>query len=74
MSPVRPGKSLATPRTRKLKIILPFVLVEPIEIQKLQVREICRPSMGPKMEEILVCVAMTVTIFAFMIVAYRKGW
>jgi hypothetical protein len=49
-------------------------LVEPIEIQKLQVREIDRPSVGPNMEEILVCVAMTVTIYAFMIVAYKKSW
>ena len=26
------------------------------------------------MEEILVCVAMTVVIYAFMFVAYKKGW
>jgi hypothetical protein len=32
------------------------------------------PQRGPNLEEILVCVAMTVTIFAFMIVAYQKGW
>jgi hypothetical protein len=29
---------------------------------------------GPNMEEILVCLAMTVIIHAFMIVAYKKGW
>jgi len=26
------------------------------------------------MEEILVCLGMTVVIYAFMIVAYKKGW
>ncbi len=74
MSPVRPRKSLATPRTRKLKIILTAVLVESIEIQKLQVREIYRPSVGPNMEEILVCVAMIIIIYVFMAFAYKKGW
>lgn len=32
------------------------------------------PQRGRNMEEILVCVAMTVVIYAFMIVAYKKGW
>ncbi len=32
------------------------------------------PQQERNMEEILVCVALTVVIYAFMIVAYKKGW
>jgi hypothetical protein len=32
------------------------------------------PQRGGNMEEILICLALTVAIYAFMIVAYKKGW